>query len=114
MQRAITDLQRFKAEFFRALAHPVRIRLVEELCAGKRTVTELQNALGGLQQTIVSQQLAVLRARDIVSSTKEGASVTYAVRDPLIGDLLRVARNIFKNRLADTTAMLRELHRQAR
>src|SRR3954447_18719903 len=83
------DLQVFKADFFRALAHPVRIRILELLVNGDRSVQELQQALG-LDPPVVSQQLAVLRANNIVAGRKEGVSVRYAVRDPLIGALLDV------------------------
>jgi DNA-binding transcriptional ArsR family regulator len=109
----IGELQTFKADFFRALGHPVRIRLVEELGQGERTVAELQQALG-IPQPLVSQQLAVLRGRELVSTRKSGANVVYALRDPLLADLLVVARRIFENRLTDTTAMLRALRREAR
>ena len=109
----IGDLQTFKADFFRALGHPVRIRLVEELSQGERTVAELQQALR-IPQPLVSQQLAVLRGRELVSTRKSGANVVYALRDPLLADLLAVARRIFDNRLTDTTAMLRALRREAR
>lgn len=109
----IGELQTFKADFFRALGHPVRIRLVEELGQGERTVAELQQALG-IPQPLVSQQLAVLRGRELVSTRKSGANVVYALRDPLLVDLLAVARRIFENRLTDTTAMLRALRREAR
>ncbi len=109
----IGELQTFKADFFRALGHPVRIRLVEELGQGERTVAELQQALG-IPQPLVSQQLAVLRGRELVSTRKSGANVVYALRDPLLTDLLVVARRIFENRLTDTTAMLRALQREAR
>ncbi len=109
----IGELQTFKADFFRALGHPVRIRLVEELGQGERTVAELQQALG-IPQPLVSQQLAVLRGRELVSTRKSGANVVYALRDPLLTDLLVVARRIFENRLTDTTAMLRALRREAR
>ncbi len=109
----IGELQTFKADFFRALGHPVRIRLVEELSQGERSVAELQQALG-IPQPLVSQQLAVLRGRELVSTRKSGTNVVYALRDPLLADLLAVARRIFDNRLTDTTAMLRALRREAR
>jgi ArsR family transcriptional regulator len=110
---ATTQLQTFKSQFFRALAHPVRIRILEILVRGPRTVQELQEALG-LGQPIVSQQLAVLRNQSIVTGKKEGLSVRYAVRDPLVGDLLDVARRIFNNHLVKTRGMLRELQRESR
>ena len=107
------DLQEFKAEFFRALAHPVRIRILEALARGERSVQELQDALD-LDQPVVSQQLAVLRAKHIVAARKEGTTVRYVVRDPLVGDLLGVARRIFDNHLAGTQGLLRELRHERR
>lgn len=108
-----TPLQTFKAQFFRALAHPARIRILETLVRGDRSVQELQEALG-LEQPVVSQQLAVLRNQGIVTSQKQGLSVRYALRDPTIEELLNVARRIFNNHLVDTGGMLRELQRESR
>ena len=114
MSRAApTDLQRFKADFFKALAHPLRIRLLELLRAREHSVQELQAALG-LDQSTVSQQLAVLRTKHVVGARKERTTVRYAVRDPLVGDLLDVARRIFNNQLTGTRTLLRELQREAR
>src|SRR5712692_6458228 len=106
-------LQDFKANFFRALAHPVRIRILEVLGKGERNVQELQEVMG-LDQPIVSQQLAVLRGKNIVTPRKLGTTVRYALSDPLITKLLAVAREIFNNHLMDTRTMLRELQREAR
>jgi DNA-binding transcriptional ArsR family regulator len=110
---ATRPLQVFKAQFFRALAHPVRIQILEILVRGDRSVQELQDVLG-LDQPVVSQQLAVLRKQLIVTTAKHGASVRYAVRDPELKDLLAVARRIFNHHLTDTRGMLRELTREAR
>jgi DNA-binding transcriptional ArsR family regulator len=107
------SLQVFKAEFFRALAHPIRIQILEALGAGERSVQELQQALG-LDQPIVSQQLAVLRNRNIVTPRKLGTTVRYALSDPLVTRLLSVAREIFNNHLVGTQTMLRELKREGR
>ena len=107
------ELQAFKAAFFKAMAHPVRIRILELLVRQDRTVQELQEALQ-VGQPVVSQQLAVLRANNIVSGTKRGVSVRYSVRDPLVGDLLDVARGIFNNHLVDTQDLLKTLKREQR
>jgi ArsR family transcriptional regulator len=109
----IEDLQIFKAAFFKALAHPVRIRILEVLVRGQRSVQELQQTLG-LEQPVVSQQLGVLRTSNIVVGQKEGVSVRYRVRDPLVADLLDVARRIFNNQLAGTQDLLRELRQEHR
>ena len=107
------ELQTFKAQFFRALAHPTRIRILEILVRGERTVQELQTALT-LDQPFVSQQLAVLRNQGIVSARKEGLSVRYTLRDPLVGELLDLARRVFNNQLGNTQGLLRELRREGR
>jgi len=107
------DLQTFKARFFKALAHPTRIRILEILVNGERTVYELQEALT-LEQASVSQQLAVLRNQGIVNAEKEGLTVRYSLRDPLVGQLLEVARRIFNNHLVSTRELLRELQRESR
>jgi DNA-binding transcriptional ArsR family regulator len=107
------ELQTFKARFFRALAHPTRIRILEILLRGGRTVQELQEALA-LDQPLVSQQLAVLRNQGIVAAQKQGLSVRYTLRDPLVGDLLDVARRIFNNHFTKTRGLLRELQRERR
>lgn len=107
------DLQSFKAEFFKALAHPIRIRILEILRSHARSVQELQAELD-LDQSTVSQQLAVLRAKNIVTARKEGTTVWYTVRDALVGDLLDVARRIFNNQLTGSQTMLRQLQQEAR
>ena len=106
-------LQAFKAEFFKALAHPVRIRILEILVRGEQSVHELQEALA-LDQPTVSAQLAVLRAKNIVEARKDGTAVRYTVRDASLRDLLAIARRIFDNHLIGTQTMLRELRREAR
>lgn len=105
------SLQAFKADFFRALAHPVRIRILDLLGTGERSVQELQHTLG-LDQPIVSQQLAVLRAKNVVTAQKCGTTVRYALSDPLISTLLSVAREIFNNHLLDSQTLLRHLRRR--
>lgn len=113
MVRRPGSLQMFKAEFFKALAHPLRIRILEILMAGDRSVQELQEALGADQPT-VSQQLAVLRAKHIVTASKAGTTARYALRDPAVRELLEVARRIVNNQLIGSQAMLRELRRERR
>jgi DNA-binding transcriptional ArsR family regulator len=101
-------LHQFKAEFFKALGHPARLVILENLRAGEKSVNELQAALG-IDQSSVSQQLAVLRGKNIVESRKQGTVVYYRVRDLMVFQLLDVAREIFNNHLIDTQAMLQML-----
>ncbi|KRE32676.1 ArsR/SmtB family transcription factor [Paenibacillus sp. Soil522] len=99
------DIPQFKAEFFKALAHPLRIRILEILCEGDKTVNELQTILGS-EGSAVSQQLAVLRNKNVVYGLKDGTSVIYSLRDPLIKDLLVIAKQIFDNHLVDAISLL--------
>ena len=113
MARPSPALQVFKAEFFKALAHPVRIRLLEVLRHGERSVQELQGALG-LDQATVSQQLAILRAKQVVIARKEGTTVHYAVGDGRVGALLDTARAIFNAQLTGSQTMLKALRQETR
>ncbi|HET6956098.1 MAG TPA: metalloregulator ArsR/SmtB family transcription factor [Vicinamibacterales bacterium] len=105
------ELQALKAEFFRAMAHPMRIRILELLSAkGEQSVQALQAELS-MDQPIISQHLAKLRAHTIVISRKEGTTVVYALADPRIADLLKVAKDVLNRRLSGTKTLLHELRR---
>ncbi|WNS73591.1 metalloregulator ArsR/SmtB family transcription factor [Bacillus sp. DTU_2020_1000418_1_SI_GHA_SEK_038] len=102
------EMQKFKADFFKALAHPLRIRILELLSEGDKSVNEIQTLVGS-EGSAVSQQLTVLRSKNIVTGTKDGNRVIYSLRDPLIIELLQVARQIFNNHLVDAISMLDKL-----
>jgi ArsR family transcriptional regulator len=104
----VTDLGKFKAEFFKALAHPLRIAILDELRSGEIGVNELSGRLG-VEQSSLSQQLAILRSRNIVIGRKEGLNVYYSVRDATVFKLLEVAKQIFNNHLIDVRAMLAKM-----
>ena len=108
-----TGLQLLKSEFFRVLANPTRIRLLEQLVQGERTVQDLQAALT-LDQPIVSQQLAVLRGRNVVTVRREGTQAYYSLASPLVADVLRVSREFLNSQLSESRSMLRELQREGR
>ncbi len=108
-----TGLQLLKSEFFRVLAHPTRIRILEQLVQGERTVQDLQGALT-LDQPIVSQQLSVLRTRNVVTVRREGSQAHYALASPLIADVLRLSREFLNRQLSESRSMLRELRREGR
>ena len=108
-----TPLQVLKSNLFRGLAHPTRIRILERLVVGPRTVQTLQDELS-LEQPVVSQHLAALRGRNVVTVRREGTQAHYALRSPLIADLLRVAREFLNLHLSESRSMLRELQREGR
>ena len=100
-------LQQFKAQLFRALAHEVRVRILEEIRDGERTVSELQEALG-VSGSNMSQHLAVLRGEGIVLARRDGTNVLYSVADERFFSLLDDARLIFEQRISAGAALLRE------
>lgn len=104
-------LQTFKSEFFKALSHPTRIRILEALREGEMSVTQLQAHLG-MDQSAVSQQLSVLRGKGFLRANKVGTSVFYSAADPLLYDLLDVARTIFNNQLIETSHVLSQLSQE--
>lgn len=101
----MNDLARFKAEFFKALSHPLRIAIIDALRAGEVGVNDLSAQLK-VEQSTLSQQLAMLRSRNIVVGRKDGQSVFYSVRDPAIFRLLDVAKDIFNNHLVNIQDLL--------
>jgi len=102
------ELSNFTAEFFKALSHPLRIKVLDALRRDEVGVNELSARLK-VEQTTLSQQLAVLRKSNIVVGRKEGQNVYYSARDPEIFRLLDVARRIFNNQLIDVRDLLRQL-----
>lgn len=105
----VQEMQQFKADFFKALAHPLRIRILEVLIEGEKSVNEIQQ-LVGVEGSAVSQQLTVLRSKNIVLGVKEGNRVIYSLKDPTIIELLDVAKKIFNNHLVDTISILDKLN----
>ena len=97
-----------KAEFFRVLGHPVRVRILELLRDGERTVGDLQHELQ-MDSSGTSQHLGALRKHGILEGRREGTSVYYTVRDPRIFQLLEVARQILTSSLIESQAVLGEL-----
>ena len=97
-----------KANLFRVLGHPVRVRILELLREGERSVGALQEALG-LDSGGTSQHLAALRRIGVVESRREGTSVIYRVEDVRVFDLLEAGRAIIERQLVSQQALLRDL-----
>ena len=97
-----------KADFFKTLAHPARIRVLELLRDGERSVGELIPEVG-LEASHLSQQLGILRRANVLQGRKEGSTVRYSVTDPRIFELLEVAKAILTSTLAESRQLLVEL-----
>lgn len=109
-------LAALKADLFKALAHPLRIRALEKLVdpdhsTEKLSVGELAEQLG-VDLSQVSQQLAVLRRAGIVTTQRDGNTIYYSVADVLMSDLLSVARQLLKANLQDAQSLLESLEEE--
>lgn len=97
-----------KAEFFKALGHPVRVRVLELLREGEKPVSELIPKVG-IEASHLSQQLGLMRRANLIQSRKVGSSVYYSVGEPLIFDLLDVARKIITASLSEQRELLERM-----
>ncbi|MEO6470619.1 MAG: metalloregulator ArsR/SmtB family transcription factor [Aeromicrobium sp.] len=101
-------LYQAKADLFRTLGHPVRIRVLELLQAGPRPVSELLTDVG-IEASNMSQQLGVLRRAGLVTSSRDGAKVLYTLSTPDVAQLLLSGRRILASMLTDQEGLLAEL-----
>jgi ArsR family transcriptional regulator len=105
---ATHSLRSYKAGIFQALGHPTRIAIVEMLRNGELSAGVIQERLS-LEQANLSQHLAVLRSRQIVSGRKEGNQVFYSLRNPVLIEVLDIMRRYLQANLKDTVQMLGEI-----
>ncbi|MBB2746452.1 UNVERIFIED_ORG: ArsR family transcriptional regulator [Microbispora rosea subsp. rosea] len=105
-------LYQAKADFFRTLGHPVRIRVLELLRDGPRPVRELLTEIE-VEASNLSQQLAVLRRTGLVGAVREGGTVVYSLATPDVVDLLAAARRILTDMITGQGELLAELQAEA-
>ncbi|MDX3659530.1 MULTISPECIES: ArsR/SmtB family transcription factor [Lentzea] len=101
-------LYQAKAEFFRMLGHPVRIRVLELLQDGPKAVRDLLAEIE-VEPSNLSAQLAVLRRSGIVTATREGSTVVYALAGADVADLMKAARRILTELLVGQNELLAQL-----
>lgn len=104
-----SPLRLFKANIFQALAHPTRIAVVEALRDGEVSAGALLTYTQ-VEQANLSQHLAVLRAKQIVVSRKDGNQVHYTLRDPVLVQVLDLLKQYFNSHLAESIALLGEMN----
>ncbi|MFJ6934484.1 ArsR/SmtB family transcription factor [Streptomyces sp. NPDC101132] len=106
--QASTPLYQLKADFFKTLGHPLRIRVLELLSVREHAVAEIL-AQVEVEAASLSQQLAVLRKANLVVTRREGSNVYYSLTHPQIAELLRVARGILSGLLEGQAELLADL-----
>jgi ArsR family transcriptional regulator len=97
-----------KAELFKSLGHPARIRILELLVEANQPVSQLL-AQTGLEPSSLSQHLAILKSTGLVESSRKGNSVTYRVTDPSISAFLLAARSVLVSTLGRVRQTLEDL-----
>lgn len=102
-----------KAEMFKALGHPARVRALEVLTEGEHSVSELQPEVG-IESSHLSQQLGILRRAGLVTTRKEGTTVFYSIKDPLLVELLAVAKRLLISGLSQQRDILEDLEASRR
>jgi DNA-binding transcriptional ArsR family regulator len=102
------ELGKRQAAYFKALAHPLRIAIVQSLRRGELTVNQISQKFD-IEQTNASQQLAVLRHANIIVARKEGTNVYYSVNDTAIYKMLEAATQILEHQLQNVRDMLKEM-----
>jgi DNA-binding transcriptional ArsR family regulator len=107
-----TPLHQLKAEFFKTLGHPARIRVLELLSDREYTVAEMLPEVG-IEPANLSQQLTVLRKANVVTSRREGSTVRYSLTSPHVAELLAVARLILTGVLSGQAELLDDLRASA-
>jgi DNA-binding transcriptional ArsR family regulator len=105
---ASRPIYQVKAEFFKTLGHPARIRVLELLRDGECSVGELIPGVG-IEASHLSQQLGILRRANILQVRRDGGAVRYSVTDARIFELLEVARAILTSSLAESSQLLAQL-----
>ncbi|MET4047124.1 DNA-binding transcriptional ArsR family regulator [Rhodococcus sp. UYP5] len=105
MAHSREPLYRMKADFFKTLGHPARIRILELLSEREHAVSEMLPEVG-IEPANLSQQLSILRRAGLVAARRDGLSVSYALTSPRIADLLTTARTILTGMVAGQAEML--------
>lgn len=106
-------LTAYKASVFQALAHPTRVAIVEVLREGELSAGAILEKLE-IEQANLSQHLAILRSRQIVTNRKEGNQVFYSLRSPVLVEVLEMMRRYFQANLSEMTQMLGEIEAEQR
>ena len=108
MPHGLGAIHEVKAGLFRVLGHPARVRILELLRDGERSVSSLQSELG-LESGATSQHLAALRRVGLVESRREGTSVFYRAAGEEVFALLEAGRVLVTRQLEGQQSILRDL-----
>ena len=104
----ISFVFKIKADFLRALAHPIRLKIIERLKNGEQSVGEMVKALE-VEQSSLSKHLSILKQTGILNSRQVKVTVYYSIRDKGIFDVLKPMSLFLKKRLKESQEVLTHL-----
>lgn len=102
------EAYKVQAEFCKALAHPIRLEIIDLLKNGEKTVSELMQRIG-IKQAALSQHLAILRERGVVAGRKEGMNTYYSLRKIEIVDACSMIRGVLRDLIVERHKMVKSL-----
>src|SRR4030042_45582 len=105
------QLFKHQAAICKTLADPKRLMILHELRDGEKSVNQIVSALG-LPQANVSQHLAILRERGIVTTRRVGTTINYKLANPKIGQACDLVREVLADQLSKNQALARSLRRK--
>jgi ArsR family transcriptional regulator, virulence genes transcriptional regulator len=105
LARAEDELSRLQADFCKGMAHPTRIRILNSLEAGEKTVNELAS-LVGVTQANASQHLALLRQLGLLATRRDGTSIFYSISDRRIVEACSLVRSCIEDRVKKSQMVL--------
>ncbi len=105
-------MAQLKSDLFKALGHPLRVQVLEQLAGGERSVGSLAEVLGA-ELSNLSQQLGVLRRAGVVATRREGNTIFYGLRDPGVAELLAISKRMLVSSLEDSHALLRTIEQDS-
>jgi ArsR family transcriptional regulator len=109
----MSDLKNFKVELFKALSHFHRLCIIDALRDGEKSVSHICEILG-IESSYASQQLSILKNKNIVDGRKEGSQVFYSIKDETILSLLDIAHSIFNNHITDLKSNIKEVKKKSK
>ena len=100
-----------KADFLKALAHPIRLKVIEFLKGGEKNVGDMMNALG-VAQSSLSQHLAILKQNGILKTRQEKTTIYYNIQDHDIFKVLRPIAEILRKKFKNAEVILNNLGKE--
>lgn len=101
------DMTKLEVQVFKALAHPLRLKILKNVCETEACVCELHEH-EEFSQSNISQHLRILKDADLVAQRKDGLNVYYTLKDPRLKEIIKIADEVILNNLKEVEAFLHQ------